>query len=238
MRKILFTLLCVLLLASCALDNSVRTGMVSFTADRSRGVSAYIEYPALLDKTWTLQATKTDNGATTGEGTYEDVVLTDSFGPFAVGTWTFSLTSSDGKISGSVNTRIKAGNNSVAVTVRSTENKGTLSVEGCDFLISKAGQVNYVDCYVDDNRVNGTDWVITAAMSEDGDYYVLPALSVQLAEGIHTVRLFYGTNGGGFSSETVSVRVVKGMTTHFSIGEQEGNLAISVSFDVQEALVQ
>ena len=77
MRKILFTLLCVLLLASCALDNSVKTGMVSFTADRSRGVSAYIEYPALLDKTWTLQAIKTDNGATTGEGTYDAVLLPD-----------------------------------------------------------------------------------------------------------------------------------------------------------------
>ena len=236
MRKILFTLLCVLLLTSCALDNSVRTGMVSFTADRSRGVSAYIEYPALLDKTWTLQATKTDNGATTGEGTYEDVVLTDSFGPFAVGTWIFTLTSSDGKISGSVNTRIKAGNNSVAITVRSTENKGTLSVEGCDFLISKAGQVLYVDLYVDEERVNAP-WATSQLTSEDGDYYVLPTVTVQLTEGIHAVRLYYGTDAGGFSSESVSIRIVNGMTTHFTIGEQEGNLAITVSFDVVEALV-
>jgi len=235
MRKILFALLLALLLCSCSQD--LRTGMVSFTTDGSRGVTAYIEYPALLDKTWTLEAVKTDNGLTTGAGTYEDVVLTDAFGPFAVGSWTFTITSSDGSITGSVNTTIKAGNNSVAITVRSTASKGTLLVEDCSFMVSKVGTVNYVDCYVDDNRVNGTDWVITEAMSEDGDYYVLPALSVQLAEGIHTVRLFYGTNGGGFSSDTVSVRVVKGMTTHFSIGEKEGNMAVSVSFDIQEAIV-
>ena len=237
MRKILFTLLCVVLLAcSCTLDNSVKTGMVSFTADRSRGVSAFIEYPALLDKTWTLRATKTDGGASTGEGTYEDVVLTDSFGPFAVGSWTFTLASSDGKITGSANTRIKAGNNSVAVTVRSTETMGTLSVENCDFLISKAGQVLYVDLYIDDERVNAP-WATNQLTSEDGDYYILPTFTLQLAEGIHTVRLYYGTDNGGFSSESVNIRVVNGMTTHFTIGEQEGNLAFTVSFDVVDALV-
>lgn len=238
MRKIVFFLFLALLLVSCShdvLNNS--TGYVSFTADRSRGVSAFIEYPALLDKTWTLEAVKTDSGAATGAGTYEDVVLTDAFGPFSVGSWTFTITSSDGSITGSVDTTIKAGSNSVAITVRSTSTKGTLLIEDCSFLASKTGEVNYVDCYVDDARVNGTDWVVSAAMTEDGDYYVLPDLSVQLSGGIHTVRLYYGTNNGGFSSETVSVRVVNGMTTHFSIGEREGSLLVSVSFDIVEALV-
>ena len=72
---------------------------------------------------------------------------------------------------------------------------------------------------------------------EDGDYYVLPTLSFQIAGGVHTIRLYYGADNGGFSSENVNIRVVNGMTTHFSIGEQAGNLAVSVSFDIQDAIV-
>lgn len=240
MRKIAFLLILVLALASCTLDNSTAgVGYVRLSADRSRGVTASIDYPTLLDKTWTLQATKTDGGAATGAGTYEDIVLTDTLGPFSVGSWAFTITSSDGSISGTANTEIKAGSNTVAITVRSTASKGTLLIENCSFLESKIGtHVNYVDCYVDDNRASGADWVVNASMSEDGDYYVLPTVTVQLTEGIHTVRLYYGTDNGGFSSDNVSIRIVNGMTTHFTIGEQEGNLAISVSFDVQEALVQ
>lgn len=239
MKKIAFLLILVLALVSCALDNSTTdVGYVRLSADRSRGVTASIDYPTLLDKTWTLQATKTDGGAATGAGTYEDIVLTDTLGPFSVGSWAFTITSTDGSISGTANTEIKAGNNAVVITVSSTASKGTLLIENCSFLESKIGaHVNYVDCYVDDNRVSGTDWAVSASMTEDGDLYVLPTLSLQLPGGIHTIRLYYGADNGGISSETISVRVVNGMTTHFSLGEQEGNLVVSVNFDVVEALV-
>ena len=60
---------------------------------------------------------------------------------------------------------------------------------------------------------------------------------MNLEEGIHTIRLYYGTDSGGFSSDTISVRVVNGMVTHFTIGEQEGNMSVLVSFDQVEALV-
>lgn len=104
---------------------------------------------------------------------------------------------------------------------------------------SKIGaKVNYVDCYVDDNRVNGTDWVVNPSMTEDGDLYTLPTISLQLAGGVHTIRLYFGADNGGTSTETVSIRVVNGMTTRFSIGEHEGNLSVSVSFDVVDAIVE
>ena len=238
MRKILIVLAIVIgVLVSCSqntLDNSV--GSVRFVADVSRGVSASIEYPTLLDKVWTLTATKLDNGGTIGQGTYEDVLLTDSFGSFSVGSWRFTITDSDNSITGSVNTTIKAGNNTVSLTVHSTASAGVLSIEECNFLTSKIGAVLYVDLYVDEERINAP-WAMSQLTSEDGDYYVLPTVTLNLAEGIHSVRFYYGTDAGGVSSETIRIRVVKGMITHFSLGEQEGNLTITVAFDEINALV-
>ena len=244
MRKAFLFVLLLAVLVSCTLDNSTSVldnsvGFVSFDSSVSRGILASIEYPSLLDKTWTLVATKLDGGQRTGEGQYEDIVLTDSLGPFSVGLWRFTITDSEETITGSVDTTIKAGNNSIPITVRSTSTKGTLSIENCNFLESKIGaKVNYVDCYVDDNRVNGTDWAISPSMTEDGDLYTLPTITLQLSGGVHTIRLYFGADNGGTSTETVSVRVVNGMTTRFSIGEHEGNLSVSVSFDVVDAIVE
>ena len=242
MRKAFLFLLLLTLLCSCVLDNSTvldnSVGMVTFSSEVSRGITAFIEYPTLLDKTWTLTAEKLDSGGTIGEGTYEDVILTDSFGPFSVGSWRFTITDSEGKITGSTTAAIRAGNNTISISVHSTASKGTLIVENCDFMISKMGTVNYVDLYVDSQRVGQTNWVTANLTSEDGDYYVLPSVTVQLSEGIHTVRLYYGTDGGGQSSETVNVRIVKGMTTHFTVGETEGNLIVSVSFEEVSAIVE
>ena len=139
---------------------------------------------------------------------------------------------------GSVTTTIKPGSNTISIPLHSTSNKGTLLVENCNFLKSKVGaKVNYVDFYVDEQRLNGTEWVVTDAMTEDGDYYVLPTLTLQLSGGVHSIRLYYGADNGGFSSETVNIRIVNGMTTHFSIGEQSGNLAMSVYFEILDAIV-
>ena len=232
MKKIL-PLFLLIFLCSCVLDNSTsQVGYVTLSPSTSRGVSASIDYPSLLDRTWTVTAT---NSTTTL--TFEDYLLTDSLGPFAVGSWTFTITDSNNLYTGSITTNIKPGTNNLNITLHSTSNKGTLSVEECSFLESKVGKINYVDCYVDDSRVNGTEWVVSSAMTEDNDYYILPTISLNLAEGIHTLRLYYGANNGGFSSETISFRVVNGMTTHISIGEHEGNLTINVGFDVVEALV-
>ena len=228
-------MICVSCSQNDVLDNSV--GYISLCPDSSRGISASIDYPSLLDKEWVLEATKTDGGASTGQGSY-DIVLTDTLGPYSIGTWRFTITDKDGLFTGYADVTIKAGINSIPIKVRSTANKGTLLIENCNFLESKIGaHVNYVDCYVDDNRVNGTDWAVSPSMTEDGDYYVLPTLSLQLSGGIHTIRLYYGADNGGTSSETISIRVVNGMTTHFSLGEQEGNATVSVAFDIVEALV-
>lgn len=239
MRKLFFIVMILALLTACSqnvLDNSV--GMITFDTSITRGISASIDYPSLLDKTWTLTATKLDGGQKIGEGQYDNIILTDTLGPFSIGSWRFTISDSEGAITGSVDTTIKAGSNTIAITVRSTATKGILLIENCTFLESKIGaKVNYVDCYVDDNRVNGTDWAVNASMTEDGDLYTLPTISVQLAGGIHTIRLYYGADNGGTTTETVNIRVLDGMTTHFTLGEQEGNLTISVSFDVLGAIV-
>ena len=232
MRKGLLLLVVLALMCSCSSD---KTGTVRLSADSSRGISAYIEYPSLLDKTWTLSAEKVD-GARTGEGQYENIVLTDELGPFSTGQWRFTITDSENKITGTKLQTINAGTNTVSITVHSTASKGILSVENCNLLLSRTGDVSYVDLYIDNERIN-TSWVISQIASDDGDYYELPTVTETLSEGIHTVRLYYATPSGGVSSDTVSVRIVKGMTTHFSIGEHEGNLAISVSFDTQEAII-
>lgn len=241
MKKSLFFVLLALIFCSCTLDNSVSdaldnsVGTVSFCTDISRGVTASIEYPALLDKTWTLVTTKMDNGGTVGQDTYENFLLTDTL-TLSVGSWRFVITDSENKITGAVIATIKAGSNTVSLTVHSTENKGTLSFENCNYLTSKIGQVLYIDLYVDEQRIN-TPWIASNLTSEDDDYYVLPTFTVQLSEGVHAVRFYYGTDNGGSSSETINVRVVNGMVTHFSLGEQEGNLSVNISFDIQEAIV-
>jgi len=239
MRKaFIFVIILTLFVCSCTQENVLHNsiGTVSFSADVSRGVIASIDYPTVMDKVWVLTATKKDNGDTVGQGTYDEVILTDSIGPFSIGLWEFSITDSNNLYTGTVTTNIKAGSNSVAISLHSTSNKGTLSIENCNFLESKTGKVNYVDCYVDEQRVNGTDWVISPSMTTDGDYFVLPTLTVQLAGGIHSVRFYYGTDNGGFNSETVNIRTVNGMITHFTIGEQEGNTTITISFDIQDAI--
>ena len=196
MKKSIFIVMGIVvlvMLASCT--QNVMTddlGTITFTTDMSRGISASIEYPALLDKTWTLVAQKKDKGGTTGEGTYENFLLTDDLNPFSVGLWQFTITDSTGKISGSVTTNVKAGNNAVPISVHSTANKGILSIENCNFLISKIGNVLYVDLYLDGERIN-TDWVTAQLTSEDGDYYVLPTITQNLSQGVHTVRLYYAT---------------------------------------------
>lgn len=241
MRKTMLLLaIVILLLTACTAESRIfdnQTGTIVFNADVSRGITASIEYPSLLDKTWTLTAAKTDGGAATGAGTFENVVLTDTFGPFSIGSWSFTLTDSDGQITGTAAVNIKAGVNTVNLTVHSTATRGTLSIENCNLLLSTYGEVTYVDLYIDGERMN-TDWVIANIESDDGDFYVLPTYTEKLTSGVHTVRLYYGTPSGGYSSDTVSIRVVNGMTTHFSIGEQDGNLTLSVSFDVQSALVE
>jgi len=232
MKKNLLLLIILTLLVSCS---SEQTGTIKVDTGISRGIVAYIEYPSLLDKTWNLTAEKL-SGANVGEGTYENIVLTDELGPFSTGSWKFTITDTENKITGSVTKNIKAGTNTVSIKVQSKASKGTLSVEDCDLLLSKSGNVLFVDLYIDDNRVN-TGWVISQIASDDGNYYVLPTYTQNLSEGVHTVRLYYATDNGGFSSETVSVRIVKGMTTHFSIGEHEGNMTVAVSFEPVEALV-
>ena len=148
MKKSLFFVLLVLIFCSCTLDNSVSdvldnsVGTVSFCTDISRGVTASIEYPTLLDKTWTLVTTKMDNGGTVGQDTYENFLLTDTL-TLSVGSWRFVITDSEDKITGAVIATIKAGSNTVSLTVHSTKNKGTLSFENCNYLTSKIGQVLY-----------------------------------------------------------------------------------------------
>ena len=93
MKKIIPFIFCLLiLLVSCA-EHNPALGTITFDPSISRGITASIDYPSLLDRTWTLTAVK-NGGDNTGAGTYEDLLLTDAIGPISVGSWTFTITDS------------------------------------------------------------------------------------------------------------------------------------------------
>ena len=89
MKRFMYVLLAVMLLTSCS--QAERFGNVSFTRGTSRDLFASIEYPDENSLLWDITATKLSSGSKVGEGFVEDALLTDTFGPFSVGRWSFEL---------------------------------------------------------------------------------------------------------------------------------------------------
>lgn len=240
MRKIIFLLLCVLFLAvSCdVMDNHV--GTVSFSTDNSRGIIASIDYPAVYDKTWRVTATKTDGGANLGAGVYEDFLLTDTLGTFSVGAWTFTLEGFDGEtqvFEGSVSCTVRGGNNLIPVSVHTIGNKGTLSIEGCNFLLSEKGSVTRIILKLDE--ADAQTWYLNNLTSENGDYYELPTYTKKLEKGVHTMFLRYMQEGDTWvDTEPVAFRIDALATTRLSIGVQELEIGIRITIETVDALVE
>lgn len=235
MRKLL-PLLLLLLLVSCSadvLDNSTLC-YVSFSAESSRSVTASVTYPSYLEGTWTLVATKTDGGDATGSGTYTDVLLTDTFGPFSAGSWSFTL--SNGTFEGTAETTLHVGGNSIPLSLHTTASEGTFSFEESNFSMSDKGAVTKVILNIDGE--DAKSWTYMQMTTTDGDLYMIPGFTKALSKGIHTLRLRYVFQSGDYEDEPViSFRIDGGATTHITTGLTEGNLTFSITLDTVEPIV-
>lgn len=239
MKKLLPFVFVIFLLCACSnvVDNT--TGQVSFFTKGTRGVSASIEYPTTLDKTWTVTATKTDTGNNLGEGVYEDFLLTDTLGTFSVGAWSFALQGYSGNnliFEGEVDFVVRAGNNSIPVAVHTVGAKGTLSVDGCNYTKTGKGNVTRVILKVDDEDLN--TWVIDNTYTPDGEYYELPGFSKKIEKGIHTMSLRYMTGETWTDSEPVAFRIDAQAITMITIGIQEVEMGLNVTIETVEAIVE
>ena len=245
MRKAFLFVLVLAALCSCVLDNSVSdvldnsTGYVSF-CDESRGITASITYPGIYDKTWTVTATKLDGGSSVGAGTYDDVLLSDTFGPFSVGQWEFVLEGFSNGVKvfeGSVETQIKVGNNTVSVQLHTTASDGTLSFEGSNFMMSEKGAVTKVLLIVDNE--DAKSWTYMQMTTEDNDLYFIPTFTKVMSKGIHTLHLRYVFQSGDVVNDPdISFRIDNGAVTHITIGMTEGSFLFNITLDTVDALVE
>ena len=226
------TIVMALLVVSCAPEALDKTGYVSFSASRSRDVMASIAYPSPESLMWTVGAVKTSRGSKAGQGEYDEVLLTDEIGPFAVGTWTFTLDGYDGTTlvyHGEVETTIAEGNNSIGISVTPVGETGTIVFAGCNVPANATGV--YID--LDGERIVGMG---NQYMSERADgMYDMPERETEASVGIHDITVTYnGTN----TSETFKVRVAAGLVTTVSFGIFEGKLMFNVTVEKVEALVE
>ena len=222
-----------LIFAACSTDDS--RAYVSFSTNTSRGISADVTYPSMLGQTWTLVASKTDGGDTTGGGTYEDILLTDTFGPFASGSWSFTLSSD--LFEGTATPTLHAGPNTVHISVHTLGDKGTLSLEDCNFSLSDKGAVSSVILKVDDSDLK--TWTLLELSSDDNDLYFIPTFTKKLTKGIHHLVLRYVFQSGDYEDDDdIVFRIDAQATTHMTIGETESSFLLNVTLDEAEAIVE
>ena len=227
MKKTLIIAIAALaLLASCA-EKTDSTGYVTFGYGSSRDVTASIGYPQPESQVWTVTAVKNTRGTATGAGTYNDVLLTDTLGPFSTGTWTFTFDSD--VYHGEVTVELTEGDNSIDVNVVTTGETGTLRFENCCIPAGSTGV--YID--MDDNRIVGMGSNYMTAREYGG--FDMPVREVETEPGIHDITVTYN---GTLRTETFKVRIVAGLVTTVSFGIFEGSPQFNVIVNEQEALVE
>ena len=226
MKKALIILATIVILASCAGVEENKEAFVTFRQSASRDVSASITYPAPQGLVWTVTAVKNTRGTATGAGTYNDVLLTDTLGPFSTGTWTFTFDSD--VYHGEVTVELTEGDNSIDVNVVTTGETGTLRFENCCIPAGSTGV--YID--MDDNRIVGMGSNYMTAREYGG--FDMPVREVEAEPGIHDITVTYN---GTLRTETFKVRIVAGLVTTVSFGIFEGSPQFNVIVNEQEALV-
>jgi len=212
-----------LLAISCTTDQ--KFGYVTFGT--SRDVFVTIDYPAPEGQIWTVTATKTSRGSKTGEGTYDEVLLTDSLGPFSVGQWTFVFDSE--LYHGETSVQIVEGENAIDVVATSKGETGRLTFASCNMPADATG----VYIYDGEERIFGMG---KQYMEERRDgMYDIAEQNFDVEAGIHDITVTYnGTN----LSETFKVRIVAGLETTVSFGIFEGRMMFNVTVEKLEALVE
>lgn len=228
---------------SCVLDNSTdvlhnSTGTVCILTGESRGISASIDYPELHSLIWSLTAVKADNGETIGEGTTEDALLTDTFGPYSTGLWDFTLKGYDNGVliyEGSARHTVLSGPNTIEIQVSPAGDGGTLSVEDCTLAQAFKGNATTVSYLVEDTKVNTVSFSLLEL--SDG-VYSLPDKTVELEAGIHLFRLGVSNMSGEITYiQSVRFRILPNCVTHLTIGMHAGTGALEVTVLEQEPLV-
>jgi hypothetical protein len=238
---VLFILMAVVMV-SCSQEmpkhNADAVGYVNFNNAQSKGadLTAYIAYPDAYGLTWTLTATKADSGSTEGEGSYEDSLLTDSFGPFSVGRWTFALEGFNNNsiklYEGTVTTTITEGSNNIAITLTpQTEGSGYLVFENCNF-DSTIGQ-SFKVTYGTGNDTLANVPLSECTLREDGLYDV-PRIRVGIEAGVQSVKMYVGST----LVHEMLVRIVPRIETVVTYGTFEGLSLFEVNVNEQSAIVE
>jgi len=242
MRKAAIALIIVMALVltvSCSNNAEDSLCWINFSSSRARGLSAYIDYPMAESLTWNITATKVDNGSTTGQGTMQNVLLTDTFGPFSAGRWAFALAgfNSSGRLifTGNAETKIGKGTNTVDVPMTFEGDTGSLTFTGCNFPEFIDGVMfNSFNVVIDGQQRLSFS---SAESEKDGNYWYGPDKTVGLSAGIHdvTIRL-----GGSESRDVASfkIRIEPSLTTYVTQGTFEGRAFFNVIIDQKEAICE
>lgn len=225
-----------LLAVSCHSEQGF--GTVTFTQGVSRDLFASIGYPDVNSLLWDITATKLSKGSRGGEGTTEGALLTDTFGPFSVGRWEFSLVGKDGDetvYEGQTTAQIGEGSNLLEVSVNPIGDTGTLVFSGCNFPFDNGNGAEYtgVQIYVDGAMKFGVGR--NYCEQNANGMWVVPEQSTQLEEGLHDVSVLLGGNEPA-TVETFKVRIEGGLTTTVTFGKFEGSTGIVVSVNRMEAI--
>lgn len=242
MKRAALALLALALLVSCSQSADSGLGYISFTQTHGRGVSASITYDDPYSLTWDVTATKTDGGDATGQGTTSDALLTDSFGPYSTGAWTFLLEGyrDDAKVyEGTKAATITTGSNTIEVTLSPYGENGVLRISGCTYANSEyTTAVGKIQVMVD--GVNRNTLMAETCTTEDGDVYTIPDTDTTIEAGVHTVQLRFSDlyNKELGTSQAVKVRIVPGMVTTLGISDAKGTGTFQVTVNQEEALVE
>ncbi|MBQ7508171.1 MAG: hypothetical protein IJT52_02455 [Spirochaetales bacterium] len=236
MKRFMYVLLAVMLLTSCS--QAERFGNVSFTRETSRDLFASIEYPDENSLLWDITATKLSSGSNVGEGLVEDALLTDTFGPFSVGRWSFELNGKkDGTVvyHGSTTAQITEGPNPIEVVLSSVGEKGTLIFAGCNFPFDNGSGAEYsgAQIYIDGERVFGINRLYCTR--GDSGLWSVPEQETALTPGLHDVEIMLNGNEP-ITVERFKVRIEPGLTTSVTFGTFEGVSTFVITLETKEAI--
>lgn len=207
----------------------------TFASSKSVELMAYIDYPDEYSLTWTVTASKTDTNGKQGEGVYEDVLLTDTLGPFSVGSWHFTLEGRGEKnrviYTGETDKTIGEGNNTVHVDIAPPqEGNGYIRIQGSNFdpAIGDCFRVTYGD-----NDVGLMNMPLSLCELREDGLYNIPDTDLQLPAGIQTVKLYVGNT----LVRTLRLRILVNHRTVLTYGTFEGRAGFELYLERQDAIV-
>ena len=240
MKRTTITIIILTLLLCVSCHSEQGFGTVTFTQETSRDLFASIGYPDVNSLLWDITATKLSKGSKGGEGTVEGALLTDTFGPFSVGRWEFTLVGKDdGDViyEGTTTAQIAEGPNALEVSVNPVGQSGTLVFSGCNFPPDNGNGAEYsgAQILIDGERVFGLSR--NYCTQGVGGMWVIADQTTVLSAGLHDVEVLFVGNEP-ITAESFKVRIVGGLTTTVTFGTFEGRASFSVNVEQMEAICE